>query len=150
MSIIYHITGLTAIASTKPYFRKHILHALDTHDFIFITNLFILFLIILYFLYFFLFDTKSMIKSYNNCCNKLSHYQMLSILCFSVIIILETVILTDADKYHNTPLINFFIFEMFAIVSLFMIEYFIFNNQYSWSKIIGSLFIIVGIGFFVY
>ena len=54
------IAGITIIKSINPYFRKHILNILDSHDLLFINSFFISVVVFIIFLYKLFFDKKSL------------------------------------------------------------------------------------------
>ena len=54
------ISGITIIKSINPYFRKHILNILDSHDLLFINSFFISVVVFIIFLYKLFFDKKSL------------------------------------------------------------------------------------------
>ena len=143
-AIIGHIAGLTAINSSRPYFRKHVLNTLDPHDYLFVNGIFMAVAITLYFAYLYFFDTHSVNKTFKNCC-KLTYTQMFSLAILSAFALFGTLLILDADKNHNTPSMNYIIFKSISMICLFLIGYFIFEEVYNWKQIAGIGLIIVGI-----
>ena len=143
-AIIAHIAGLTAINSSRPYFRKHILTTLDPHDYLFINGFFITAAMCIYLLYLYIVDPKIVHRTYKNCC-RLSYSQLGSLIILSIFTLLGTLILLDADKNHNTPSMNYIIFKSISMLCLFLIGYFIFEEVYNWKQIAGIALIITGI-----
>lgn len=143
-SLIVHIAGLTAINSSRPYFRKHVLNTLESHDYLFINGFFITIAMSMYFLYLYLSDPKSVVKTYKNCC-RLTYSQLFSLSILSIFALLGTLLIIDADKNHNTPSMNYIIFKSISMICLFLIGYFVFEEIYNWKQIAGIILIIMGI-----
>jgi drug/metabolite transporter (DMT)-like permease len=138
------IAGITIIKSINPYFRKHILNILDSHDLLFINSFFISVVVFIIFLYKLFFDKKSL----NNIAENyrkltLSHY--LCIIIISIFTVSSSLLLYEFDKKYNTPLMNSMFLRCISILALFFTGYFFFKEQYNWKQILGLIFIIIGV-----
>jgi len=129
----------------NPYFRKHVLMTLDSHELFFINSIVIFTLVIFWGLYKYVFE-KTVNKSIENY-KKLSLSQMGAILMICILSIFSTIFVYEFDKYYNTPLINFIFSKFVSVIALIAVGIFIFKEKYSWKQIFGIILAIVGIYF---
>lgn len=142
--MISHLIGITLMGSTRPYFRKHVLDTLDTHDFLFINALFIAIIIFCWFLYTYFFEKNIIKKTYKNCC-ELTPAQFGSLFMIALLTVLSSYLIIDIDKNYNTPSLNNIIIKAVSIISLFLVGMIIFNETYNLRQIVGILFCLLGI-----
>ena len=141
---IYSIC-LSVLKSMNPYFRKHVLMTLDSHELFFINSIVIFTLVIFWGLYKYVFE-KTMHKSIENY-RKLSFTQMGAIFMICILSIISTIFVYEFDKYYNTPLINFIFSKFVSVIALIAVGIFIFKEKYTWKQIFGIILAIVGIYF---
>jgi drug/metabolite transporter (DMT)-like permease len=141
---MYHyILVITIFDLLKPYFRKHILKSLETHEFLFINTAIIMVLTISYFIYEFFFDRKFFVNTYENF-KVLNGWQYISLLIVSLLTVLSTTLLLKLDKIH-TPAINNILLKSFSLVLLFLVGIILFRENYSSKQILGIFITIMGI-----
>lgn len=141
---IYSIC-LSILKSMNPYFRKHVLITLDSHELFFINSIIIFTLVIFWGLYKYIVE-KTVHKSIENY-RKLSFTQMGSIFMICILSIISTIFVYEFDKYYNTPLINFIFSKFVSVIALIAVGIFIFKEKYKWKQIFGIILAIVGIYF---
>lgn len=139
-----YVFGLTALSGMRPYFRKHVLNALEVHDFVLINSLIIFAFFVLYFLFVCTFKNYSLKKTYENCC-RLSFTQVLGVVLLGVSTVISSILILNLDKYFNTPSMNYILLKAFSMVALFLVGVFLFEEVYSLSHCAGIGFIVVGI-----
>jgi drug/metabolite transporter (DMT)-like permease len=142
---MYHyIIGITVFDLLRPYFRKHVLKDLHSHEFLFLNTLSILFIILVYFLYEYFFDRKFLHRTYENCKN-LNCWQFVSLLLVSLLTVSSTVLLLKLDKMHNTPAVNNILLKSVSLILLFFVGIALFREQYSAKQILGIIITILGV-----
>ncbi len=137
------IFGLTIIKSINPYFRKHLLNILDSHDLLFINSFFISLIVFFVFLYKLFFDKKSL-KTIAENYKKLTLSHYICILLISILTVSSSLLLYEFDKKYNTPLMNTMFIRCISILALFFTGFFLCKEQYNWKQILGLVFIIIG------
>jgi drug/metabolite transporter (DMT)-like permease len=137
------IFGLTIIKSINPYFRKHLLNILDSHDLLFINSFFISLIVFFIFLYKLFFDKKSL-KTIAENYQKLTLSHYICILLISILTVSSSLLLYEFDKKYNTPLMNTMFIRCISILALFFTGFFLFKEKYNWKQILGLVFIIIG------
>jgi len=143
----YYLFGLSILKSFTPYFRKHILNTLNSHDLLFINTFFISIVVLCIFLYNLFFDKKKpLIETFNNY-SKLSTTQILSLCVMAFLAVGSSIFIYEFDKNYNTPLINSMFMKIASTISLIFIGVFLFEEKYSWKQIIGVFLTILGIFF---
>lgn len=142
---MYLLLGIVMLLKTmNPYFRKHILESLESHEFLFINTFFIAAFVFLFFLY----KTIFYDKSFDNIINKLHNLTITQIICFTLIAfitVFSSAVLIHMDKHYNTPLINGLINKVIAAILLMGIGVFLFEEKYTYTQIFGIFLTIVGI-----
>jgi len=142
---MYHyILGITVFDLLRPYFRKHVLKNLHSHEFLFLNTLSILIIIIFYFIYEYFFDRRFLAKTYENCKN-LNCWQLVSLFLVSLLTVSSTILLLKLDKMHNTPAINNILLKSFSLILLFFVGVALFREQYSAKQILGIIITILGV-----
>ena len=142
--MISHVVGLTLIGSMRPYFRKHVLNTLETHDFLFMNAFIIAIIIFCFFTYTYFFENHVIKKTYKNCC-QLTFTQMLSLVIIACFTVFSSFLIIDIDKNFNTPSLNFIIIKSVSILALFLVGIFIFKESYNVKQTIGILLTVSGI-----
>jgi drug/metabolite transporter (DMT)-like permease len=142
---MYLLLGIVMLLKTmNPYFRKHILESLESHEYLFINTFFIAAFVFLFFLYKTIFHDKT----FNKIINKLQNLTITQIICFTLIAFItvsSSAVLIHMDKYYNTPLINGLINKTIAAILLMGVGVFLFEEKYTYTQIFGIFLTIVGI-----
>ena len=141
--MFHFLVGITLLKSVRPYFRKHILDTLETHDFLFLNTLLISITVFLYFIFKCCTD-KSMKKTFENYKN-MTILQFVCILLLAVMTVFSTILLLEIDKNYSTPLINSMVMKFLSSIMLVIISIFFFKESYSYTQLMGILFTIIGI-----
>jgi len=140
-----YLFGLTMLKSINPYFRKHILNTLESHDFLFINTLVISIFVFLFFCYKCIFHktfkVKYMIKNFY----KLSYSQYACIIILSLLTVSSSIFLYELDKNYNTPLLNSVFLRVGGIIALLLVGIFVFEEKYTYTQIAGVLLTLFGI-----
>ena len=141
---MYHyLFGLTMLKSISPYFRKHVLTHLDSHDFFFINTLFIFGILSLFFIYRYLFD-----KSFDQSVKKITSMKFTHLGCIFMIALLtivSSITIMEFDKNYNTPLVNSILMRIFSTIALVLVSIFIFKEKYSYLQMLGIAMTIAGV-----
>jgi drug/metabolite transporter (DMT)-like permease len=142
---MYLLLGIVMLLKTmNPYFRKHILESLESHEYLFINTFFIAAFVFLFFLYKTIFHDKT----FNKIINKVQHLTISQIICFTLIAFItvcSSAVFIHMDKYYNTPLINGLINKTIAAILLIGVGVFLFEEKYTYTQIFGIFLTIVGI-----
>ena len=140
-----YMFGLSILKSFTPYFRKHVLTTLNSHDLLFI-NTFIIFLIVFaFFLYQLLFDkSKPLIETFKNY-KSLTFSQIGALFVMAFLAVGSSIFIYEFDKNYNTPLINSMFMRTASTISLILGGIFMFEEKYSWKQIAGVFLTIFGI-----
>lgn len=138
------LIGITLMGSMRPYFRKHVLDTLDSHDFLFINAFIIAIIIFCWFLYTYFFENHVIKKTYKNCCD-LTLTQFGSLFIIALLTVLSSFLIIDIDKNYNTPSLNNIIIKAGSIVSLFLVGMIIFKETYNLRQITGIVFCLLGL-----
>jgi drug/metabolite transporter (DMT)-like permease len=141
---MYHyLFGLTALKSISPYFRKHVLTHLDSHDFFFVNTLIIFSILSLFFIYRYLFD-----KSFDQSVKKITTMKFTHLGCIFMIALLtivSSITIMELDKNYNTPFINSILMRIFSTIALVLVSIFIFKEKYTRLQILGICMTIAGV-----
>ncbi len=141
---MYHyLFGLSILKSITPYFRKHVLNHLDSHDFFFINTLFIFVILSMFFTYRYFFD-----KSFDTSIKKIKTMKYTHLGCIFTIALLTIVggvTIMELDKNYNTPLVNVMLMRIFSTIALVLVSIFIFKEKYTFIQMIGICMTIAGI-----
>ena len=143
---MYHyLFGLSILKSFTPYFRKHILTTLNSHDLLFINTFFYFSIVLTIFLYKLLFDkSKPLIETFKNY-KKLTISQIFALFIMSCLAVTSSLFIFEFDKNYNTPLINSVFMRTASTISVILVGIFLFEEKYSWKQIIGVFLTIFGI-----
>jgi drug/metabolite transporter (DMT)-like permease len=131
------------LKSISPYFRKHVLNHLDSHDFFFINTLFIFSILSLFFIYRYLFD-----KSFDQSVKKITSMKFTHLGCIfaiAVLTIVSSITIMELDKNYNTPFINSILMRIFSTIALVLVSIFIFKEKYTRLQILGICMTIAGV-----
>uniref|UniRef100_A0A6C0B9P6 EamA domain-containing protein n=1 Tax=viral metagenome TaxID=1070528 RepID=A0A6C0B9P6_9ZZZZ len=139
----YHIFGLTILKSINPYFRKHILTTLSSHDLLILNTFFIGIIVLCLFLYKCFFD-KSILETFKNY-RKLSFSQLGCLFIIAILAVISSLFIFELDKKYNSPLLNSLFLKIASVVALCFVSIFIFKEKYTWKQILGILLAILGI-----
>ena len=143
---MYHyMFGLSILKSFTPYFRKHTLTTLNSHDLLFI-NTFLIFLIVFaVFLYKLWFDkSKPLIETFKNY-KSLSFTQLCALVLMAFLAVGSSIFIYEFDKNYNTPIINSMFMRAASTISLILVGVFLFKEKYSWEQIMGVFLTILGV-----
>jgi drug/metabolite transporter (DMT)-like permease len=136
--------GSVLLKSIDPYFRKHLLNILNTHDYLYLDTFFIFFAVCCVVVYKYIYNKKDIIETIENY-KKLSIYHIIGCFFISGFTVFSALVIYDLDKHHNTPFINSTILKVASMIALAIIGIIIFKEKYSWSQIIGIILTLVGI-----
>ena len=142
---MYLLLGLTMLLKTmNPYFRKHILESLESHEYLFINTFFIGAFVFLFLLYKITFHDNS----FDKLIDKFQNLTILQVVCFTLIAFItvcSSAVLIHMDKHYNTPLINGLLNKVIAVILLMGVGVFIFEEKYTYTQIFGIFLTIIGI-----
>lgn len=142
---MYSFLVLTSFLKTfNPYFRKHILNSLESHEYLFLNTFVVSFFVFLYFLYKLIFHNNSLNKLVDKMYN-LSFLQIIYFILIALITVTFSIVIINFDKYYNTPLINSLLSKCLATILLILVGVFIYNEKYNYKQVLGILLIIVGL-----
>lgn len=140
-----YMFGLSILKSFTPYFRKHVLTTLNSHDLLFINTFFIFSIVFLFFLYKLFFDkSKPLIETFKNY-KSLSLTQVVALFVMAFLAVGSSIFVYEFDKKYNTPLINSMFMRTASTISLILVGIFLFEEKYSWKQISGVFFTIFGV-----
>jgi len=141
-----YLFGLTLLKSINPYFRKHILNTLESHDFLFMNTIFISFFVLLFFLYKYFFHSKTFtLKKMMKNIRSLSYSQYACLVILSILTVSSSIFLYDLDKNYNTPLVNSVFLRVGGIVALLLVGIFVFEEKYTYKQIFGIFLTLFGV-----
>jgi drug/metabolite transporter (DMT)-like permease len=142
---MYFFLALTTFLKTfNPYFRKHILDSLETHEYLFLNTFFVALLVFLYFLYKLIFHDKYFDKLVNKTKN-LTILQVIYFIIIAFITISSSIVIINLDKYFNTPFINSILSKGFASILLLLVGIIIYKEKYNIKQIFGIFLTMVGL-----
>jgi len=102
----------------------------------FVNSFIISVFILLYFGYISIFHSPIIKKTYENCC-KLSVTQIGSLIFLAFLTVLSSLLFFNMEKYVNTPFINNVMMKAFSLIMLFLVGFFIFEEKYNPSHLLG-------------
>uniref|UniRef100_A0A6C0AZP0 Uncharacterized protein n=1 Tax=viral metagenome TaxID=1070528 RepID=A0A6C0AZP0_9ZZZZ len=139
----YYILGLTFLKSLNPYFRKHILNILESHELLFINTLIISFIVLSIFIYKCLFGNTfyKSLEKYKRL--TFGHYSCILMIC--IFTVLSTLFVYELDKNFNTPFLNSIFIKVATILFVFLAGVFLFEEKYTMKQIIGLFLTIFGV-----
>ena len=138
---MYHyVAGITLLKSLSPYFRKHILTTLHSHELLFLQTLFISILVFCYFLYKWIFH-KAPLQNIGS----LHWTQLLCIFMIAIVSVFSSILLFEIDKKYNTPMLNVLFMRVASTIALLLVGIFLFKERYSFWQILGLTMIVLGI-----
>ena len=139
-----NLLGIAFLKSCRPYFIKSIFSTVDVQDFVLINTIFIMFIVFVYFAINFILEKRSFEVVCKNCSN-LTLPQYLILFGFALFTVFSTFKLVEFDLQYNTPAINAVLINTIAVLCLFFIGRFIYQEEYSVRHIIGFALITIGI-----
>ncbi len=141
-----YLFGLTLLKSINPYFRKHILDTLESHDFLFMNTICITFFVLLFFLYKYFFHSKTFtLKKMMKNIRSLSYSQYACLIILSILTVSSSIFLYELDKNYNTPLVNSIFLRVAGIVALLLVGIFVFKEKYTYKQMFGIFLTLLGI-----
>ena len=142
-----YMFGLSILKSFTPYFRKHVLTTLNSHDLLFMNTFIIFSIVFCFFLYKLLFDkSKPLIETFKNY-KSLSFSQVGALFVMALLAVSSSIFIYEFDKNYNTPLINSMFMRTASTISLILVGIFMFEEKYSWKQILGVFLTIFGVYF---
>jgi len=145
MYYMYFILGLTSILKIfNPYFRKHILDSLESHEYLFLNTFLISFGVLIYLVYKLIFHDYSINKLVDKI-NSLNTLQVLYFILIAFITLISSMVIINLDKHYNTPLLNSLLKKGMASVLLILTGIFIYKEKYNYKQVLGLFLIIVGL-----
>ena len=127
----------------NPYLRKNILLSLDPHDYLFLNTFIIFIFSMMYLIYKIFFDKHDIVKMFVKY-KSLTLTQIIFALLIGIVTIFSSLVISNLDKYYNTPLINSMILKLLSAILLLLSGVFLFNEKYNYKQIIGLVLAIVG------
>jgi drug/metabolite transporter (DMT)-like permease len=142
---MYHyLVGSVLLKSIDPYFRKHLLSIINTHDYLYLDTIFIFTAVCGVVIYKYIFNKKELMETFQNY-KKLSPYHFIGCFFISLFTVISALIIYDLDKHHNTPFINSTILKVASMIALAFIGMFIFKEKYNWRQIVGIVMTLIGV-----
>ena len=142
---MYFFLALTTLLKTfNPYFRKHILDSLESHEYLFLNTFFVSIFVFLYFLYKLIIH-DSFIDKFVDKITDLTILQVIYFMIIAFITIVSSIVIINLDKYFNTPLINSLLSKSLAAIILLLVSIFIFKEKYNIKQLSGIFLTIVGL-----
>ena len=139
-----NLLGITFLKSCRPYFLKNIFDTIDIQDFMLINTLFIMIIVFVYFAINFALENESFNVTCKNC-SSLSLPQYLILFGFALFTVFSTFKLVEFDLQYNTPAINAVLINTVALLFLFFVGRFIFQEEYTAKHIGGFTLITLGV-----
>ena len=127
----------------NPYLRKNILLSLDPHDYLFLNTFIIFIFSMMYLIYKIFFEKHDIVKMFVKY-KSLTLTQIIFALLIGIVTIFSSLVISNLDKYYNTPLINSMILKLLSAILLLLSGVFLFNEKYNYKQIIGLVLAIVG------
>jgi len=141
---MYHyFLGITLLKILNPYFRKHLLESIDSHDLLFINGFIMAILISIIFLYQVIVN-KTLNKTITNY-NKLTYIQVVCLVILCSMGIGSSLLLFELDKNHNTPFLNHIFLKSGGIILLLFVSIIIFEEEYNLYQIFGIILASIGL-----
>lgn len=142
---MYFFLAITTFLKTlNPYFRKHILDSLESHEFLFVNTFFVAMFVFLYFIYKFIFH-ETFFDKFTKKLTNLTILQVVYFFIIAFITIVSSLVIINLDKYFNTPLINSLLSKSLGAILLLFISIFIYKEKYHIKQIFGIFLTIVGL-----
>jgi drug/metabolite transporter (DMT)-like permease len=142
---MYFFLAITTFLKTfNPYFRKHILDSLESHEYLFLNTFFVALFVFLYFLYKLIFHDAFFDKLVDKITN-LTILQIIYFMLIAFITISSSIVIINLDKYFNTPFINSLLSKSVASILLLLVGVIIFKEKYNIKQIFGIFLTIVGL-----
>jgi len=136
--------GLSMLGSVRPYFRKHVYGTLEPIDFLFVNSLLISVFIAIFFAYNCMYRTHVVKQTYENCA-KLSYSQVGALVVLAGFTVISSMLFFDLEKNFNTPFVNNILLKAVSILALFLVGYFIFEESYNATHMIGIGLTVTGL-----
>jgi drug/metabolite transporter (DMT)-like permease len=141
---MYHLLiGASLLKTMRPYIRRHVLHNLSSHEYVFLNTFFISIIVFFFFLYKYFFTKRS--SEFLENVKKLSLIQVVFFIILSVITVSSTIIFLEFDKDYNTTFTNSIIMKVVSSLAVIFISVFIFKEKYYTHQIIGMFLTVIGI-----
>ena len=97
----------------------------------------------MYLIYKIFFDNHDIVKMFVKY-KSLTLTQIIFALLIGIVTIFSSLVISNLDKYYNTPLINSMILKLLSAILLLLSGVFLFNEKYNYKQIIGLVLAIVG------
>jgi len=142
---MYFFLAITTFLKTfNPYFRKHILDSLESHEYLFLNTFFVALFVFLYFLYKLIFHDAFFDKLVDKITN-LTILQIIYFMLIAFITISSSIVIINLDKYFNTPFINSLLSKSVASILLLLVGVIIFKEKYNIKQIFGIFLTMIGL-----
>ena len=138
-----YIFGLSSLKSITPYFRKHILKTLDSHELVYLTTFLIFICVFFLFLYKFFFDEK-FVKTIENF-KRLTLSQVAAIIVITLITVVSSFFLYELEKNHNNPMINYILTQFTPLLFMLIIGIVFLKEKYNFTQIVGFILLLLGV-----
>jgi len=142
---MYLFVGITQFMKIlNPYFRKHLLETLESHEYLFLNTFLVAFFVMLYFIYT-LFSHDKYVHKLAHKIKNLTPTQIVYFIIIALITVISSLVLIHFDKHYNTPLINGLFTKVIAAVLLLIVGIFMFKENYNYKQICGIILTVVGL-----
>jgi uncharacterized membrane protein len=142
---MYLFVGITQfIKIFNPYFRKHLLETLESHEYLFLNTILVAFFVMLYFIYT-LFSHDKYVDKLTDKIKNLTKTQIVYFIIIALVTVISSLVLINFDKYYNTPLINGLFTKVIAAALLLLVGIFMFKEKYNYRQIFGIVLTVVGL-----
>lgn len=136
--------GSGVINSFKPFCKKHVLNALDPHEFVFLNTFLITLFLLLYFIYLSINEKYTMYGLYDKYTN-LSRTQLFAIVGLSTITLSSTFIGLSLTKTGGGNVKTNLIMKSITTILVIAIGIYIYEEEYTKVDIFGIFLILLGI-----
>lgn len=142
---MYFLLGLTSFLKTfNPYFRKHILNSLESHEYLFFNTFLISVGVFIFLLYKLIFHDYSLDKLLDKMYN-LSILQVIYFILIAFITVTSSIVIINLEKHYNTPLLNSLLIKGIASILLILTAVFIYKEKYNYKQSFGICLTILGL-----
>jgi uncharacterized membrane protein len=142
---MYLFVGITQFMKIfNPYFRKHLLETLESHEYLFLNTMLVAFFVLLYFIYN-IFSHDKYVHKLTNKIKNLTPTQIVYFIIIALVTVISSLVLIHFDKHYNTPLINGLFTKVIASVLLLIFGIFMFKENYNYKQICGIILTVVGL-----
>ena len=142
--MLFYLLGILSILKTfSPYMRKHVLSALDTHEYLVLNTIMVCIIVAVYLLHKVVFGKESVSRLVTKY-SRLSNSQMLSMVAISLMTVASSVVILGMEQYYENTVVSSSILKTVSTVALVCTGVIIFKEKYSWTQLIGIALAVAG------